>query len=122
MSKRLIYTAGPYSADDKHGIAKNIDVAHNITQILWDRGFAVICPHKNSAWLENPKGPDDWLGGFTQFLVGDFSMISRCDAMVMLPGWENSKGACAEYIFAKWLELPVFIYPQLPEVKDVRGR
>jgi hypothetical protein len=33
----------------------------------------------------------------------DIDAIFKCDAVLMLEGWEKSKGATAEYHLAKWL-------------------
>jgi hypothetical protein len=43
-------------------------------------------------------------------------MIARCDGMVMVPEWEFSKGAKIEYEYAESLKLPVWEYPDLPDL------
>jgi len=37
------------------------------------------------------------------------SMISTCDAMMVLPGFNDSKGCMAEYELAKKLGLPIWL-------------
>jgi hypothetical protein len=44
----------------------------------------------------------------------DLSAIMQCDAIHLLPGWENSKGAKAERSVAEWLGLGIFEYGPCP--------
>lgn len=111
--KKMVYLAGPYSAPTKAEINIHVRQAATIADVLWNKGYAVICPHLNTYGMEGEAvfGGDAWINEFKKFLTGDFEIISRCDMVVMLPGWENSKGACAEFAFAHWLELPVWVWP-----------
>lgn len=113
----LIYTAGPYSADTDHEIQNNIDTATLVAAKLWERGHAVICPHANTAHFEKFCEAT-----YDQYLVGDLQIITRCDAMVMLPGWEDSKGAKLEHQRAQELGLPIYIYPDLPALHPTELR
>ena len=45
----------------------------------------------------------------------DFDAIMRCDAMVMLLGWEFSTGATAEMWIAKWKHIPIYLWPHVPD-------
>jgi len=56
---------------------------------LWDEGWAVICPHTNSAFMGSRLGDD-------KFLEGDLEIVSRVDAVYMLKGWQDSPGAREE--------------------------
>jgi nucleoside 2-deoxyribosyltransferase len=121
--KKLVYLAGPYSAPTQAEINANVRHAATVASVLWNAGYAVICPHMNTYGMEGDAslGGDTWADEFKKFLTGDFEMINRCDMVVMLPGWETSKGACAEFAFANWLELPVYIWPDFETILFERG-
>ncbi len=103
---KVIYIAGPYRAPTEWGRQQNIRHAEAAMIRLLQKGWAVICPHKNSADLGGCVYPDptgvetkddtDWL----MWLVVDSELLRRCDAIYMLEGWPKSKGACAEYRLA----------------------
>lgn len=102
MNQLVIYVAGPYTAPTVLETLANVEAARNLSQRIWRAGHVAICPHLNTFEFKVGEDPH------TTFLVGDFEIISRCDGMVMLPGWKKSYGAVAERIFAKWLGLPVY--------------
>lgn len=107
----LIYVAGPYSEYAGFTVEQNIKDAKEISARLWERGHAVICPHMNTAFFEKEANVT-----YDQYMAGDFAMVRRCDAMVMTPRWENSRGARMEYEYAKSLGIPVYIWPDAPEL------
>ena len=43
-------------------------------------------------------------------LAGTLELMRRCDAVVVIPGWEHSTGTKAEIDEAMRLEIPVFIF------------
>lgn len=111
----VLYTAGPYRADSIWGIAHNIESARIVARQLWLAGHAVICPHANSAFMDGPAGTTDDL-----FISGDLALLRRCDGIVMLPGWEASKGAVAELKYAEDHGLKVFLYDADCDLLGVR--
>ncbi len=104
---KLIYTAGPYR--DKRGawfIQANIRAAESVALELWRMGFAVICPHKNTALFDGSVSSDQvWMDG-------DLEMVRRCDAIVMLPGSDTSEGAKIELREAVHHDIPVYRWPR----------
>ena len=103
----IIYTAGPYSGD----VDKNIAEARKWAIKLWEGGHAVICPHLNTAHMEK-----DCKASYEDYIAGDLKMVARCDAIFMLPGWEESKGAQIEHDYAKEQGIPIWHAPALPSL------
>ena len=95
---KLIYVAGPYLGKCDWETYLNIHEARLAAHKLWEEGWAVICPHSNTAFFggvgeqdkDNPNG--DW----RKWVEGDLEMVRRCDAIYMLPAWVRSKGAKLE--------------------------
>lgn len=68
--------------------------------------------------------PGDTNGGINleisrpTYLRVDFHSILCVDALVILPGWEDSEGAKMEIALAQNLDLPVYEWPSLIPLKD----
>lgn len=97
---KLVYVAGPYRARTTFGIQANIRAAAEVALKYWKQGYAVICPHANTAYFDGEADDEVWLNG-------DLEMLSRCDLVVMLPTWRRSAGAIAEHERAKELGIAV---------------
>lgn len=69
-------------------------------------GYAVENPAENP---EPPAGPDQW----REFMRMGITQLVRCDAIVMLPGWEYSRGAKIEHALAGSLGLPRHLLHEL---------
>ncbi len=98
---KIIYVAGAYRAKTEWGLIQNIRKAEQAAIKLWQEGWAVICPHKNTAHFGGLCPDNTWLDG-------DLEMLKRCDAIYMLRGWEKSKGATAEHQLAIKMGLEVY--------------
>jgi hypothetical protein len=101
---KLIYTAGPYRAATPYDVRRNIERARDVAAALWRMGWAVVCPHANSAHLDGVV-PEE------RFLEGDLEMLRRCDALVLIPGWHVSEGSRAEKAEAERHGIPVYVWP-----------
>jgi hypothetical protein len=108
----VIYVSGKYRADTRREIGINIENAKEVARELWKKGYAVICPHANTAFMD---GPDL---GHDVFIQGDLEMINRSDCIFMMMGWEDSVGAAMEY--RKAVENGMPIYYRLDEVPDAK--
>jgi hypothetical protein len=104
----IIYISGKYSGD----IDNNIALARKVAIEVWERGHVALCPHLNTAHFE-----EDCDCSYDDYIKGDLLLIEGCDAILMLPGWQESQGAQVEYEYAEKLGLPMYHYPDIPEVK-----
>jgi nucleoside 2-deoxyribosyltransferase len=102
----IIYLSGPYRGK----VEENIKAARKVAIELWEDGYTVICPHLNTANFEK-----DCLIKDESYLSGDFEILSRCDAMIVLPNFEHSEGTLEEIRYASGRGIPVTYYPEKPE-------
>lgn len=109
----LVYVSGPYRGDVK----ANIETASQVAAQLWEIGHAVICPHANTAHFEE-RCTATW----EDYIRGDLNMITRCDALVMLPNWQESPGAVVEHGYATGLGVPIYFAPDLPPLHPAEVR
>ncbi|WP_440111738.1 DUF4406 domain-containing protein [Acidovorax sp. BL-A-41-H1] len=93
MTQR-IYIAGPMS-----GLPDlNYPAFHAMAAHLRAKGLHVENPAEN-----DPPACESWLG-YMRLAV---AQLASCDAVVMLPGWAKSKGACIEHQLAVGLGLEI---------------
>lgn len=102
----LIYVAGPYRGD----VEQNIQNAREVAIELWKLGHTVICPHANSAHMDEAGIAHE------TFIEGDLKIIARCDALVVLPVFQDSEGTLQEIAYAERLRVPIYWYPKLPSL------
>lgn len=93
---KVAFICGPYRAKTISGVVANIRYAERFAKLYWKEGYVVICPHLNSALFDGIL-PD------TLFLKGAKELLKRSGVIVLIPGWENSKGSIDELQFAKKL-------------------
>ena len=98
---RVIYVAGKYRADTENGVFENIIHARREAQRLWQKGWAVICPHTNSMFMGSMLANE-------VFMQGDLEIVRRCDAIYMLSNYKDSEGALRELELAKELGLKIY--------------
>lgn len=108
---KVIYIAGSYRSITEWGLIQNIRKAEEAAIKLWQEGWAVICPHKNTAHFGGLCDDEVWL-------KGDLEIIKRCDAIYLLTNWQHSIGACAERDVALQYGLQI-IEEVLDELSDV---
>ena len=118
MKNKSIYIAGPMRGIEYYNFPA-FDKARNE---LTKQGHLVISPadiDRNSDGLALGEYYPEPEGGWGE-TTGDFkdivrrdtaAIIENCFALYMLPGWEDSKGACAEHAIACWLGLEIIFDP-----------
>ena len=99
----LVYVSGPYTAKTHDEISANIQAAREVAIKLWEMGHTALCPHLNTAHFEV-----DCKATYDQYMAGDFTLLSVCDAMVVLPGHEKSRGTNMEIDYAKEHGIPMY--------------
>lgn len=100
-----VYVAGPYRAKTEEQILANIKNAEQIALTLWEWGFAVFCPHKNTAHFEKAQHIRN-----SVWLEGGLAFLQVCDILVVSPGWEHSEGTITEINFAKEQLIPIYFW------------
>lgn len=101
---KLVYIAGPYSANTQQEIEANITRAIGAAVWCAEHRIFYFCPHMNSAYMDklSPNTP------VLFYYAMDEEILSRCDAVLVLPGWENSEGTLAEIEYCKLHHVPYF--------------
>ena len=82
---------------------------HAAAAALRGAGYEVINPAEldESGPITHPDGPRAW----PRYMRRDIPHLCKCDALAMLPGWEQSKGARLERSIAT--ALTVAVWPPL---------
>ena len=100
-----------------HQVEVNILRASSVALEGWRKGWAVICPHKNTSNFQHAHDIDweTWVRGDLEFLLR--MDPDRGDAICMLPRWRQSDGARWEKRLAEQHGLRVIDYETdgLPE-------
>lgn len=100
MNKNLrnivVYVSGKYTGKDADEVRENITNARTTAILVWEAGFCCICPHTNTIFFEK-----DCLCTYDDYMAGDLELVNRCDALLMLDNWLDSKGAKIEHEHAK---------------------
>ena len=112
-----VYLAGPMRGLPAFGFPA-FDTAR---ELLRSADVEVYCPAEADRRLgfdpTGLAGTDDELAasGFdlAAALEWDLTAVCRCDTVVVLPGWETSRGATAEVTIARLLGTPVRTWPDL---------
>ena len=115
MTRPILYLSGPYSPGNGRTVAENIAVARAHAVAAARAGWFPFTPHLNTAGFEVDcpgVSHEEWLAGDLAIL----RLLPRAHAAVLLlPGWEQSKGARLERDWALHLNLEVFGPPASPE-------
>jgi Domain of unknown function (DUF4406) len=93
-----IYLAGPMTGVPE----RNYPAFDKATILLQDRGFAILNPASIDTDMQlDTRMTWDW------YMRHAIRMVLTADAIALLPGWENSKGACLEREIGQALELDI---------------
>ena len=93
MSNKIVYISGPMTGLPDHNFPAFFEAAEHLKRLGW-----------------NPVNPAENFGGRRDldreiYLRTDVRLLSDCDAIAMLEGWQQSRGARLEYLIAQELGL-----------------
>ena len=92
---KRIYIAGPMTGLPEY----NFPAFHAAAERLRQAGWEPVNPAENFDGRTDLPRED--------YLRADVKLLIECDAVAMLSGWEDSRGAKLEYLLARELVLPV---------------
>lgn len=119
-----VYLAGPM-----RGLPEfNFPAFFAAEEYLTAGGFDVVNPArddvKNGFQWEGAAGSQEELDAigfdFKATILRDLELVASCDAVLLLPGWEDSAGAAVEVALAKALGLKLFLQGDNPGRYDMR--
>jgi len=95
-----IYISGPITPNDScKDQAQNLQLFHVIEHSLIEQYNGRITVH-------NPANLDQQLD-YDEMMRRDFHVLNECSHILMLPGWQYSRGACSELLIANQMNLKV---------------
>lgn len=97
----LIYVAGPYTAPTSAEVDTNIMRAREAGKVVCGLGAYPIIPHANTSHFEGAAPDSFWL-------PATLEACRRCDAILILRGWQSSKGTLGELELMRDLHRPIF--------------
>lgn len=97
---RVVYIAGKCTSANTWETEKNIRRAENLAFAVAEAGAMPVTPHSITRFFH---------GTLTLFwYAGTLELMRRCDAIILVPGWETSEGATTEVEQARNRAMPVF--------------
>ena len=98
---KTVFIAGPYRGVNAWAVEKNVQYAEAYIYPIAELGAAPLCPHTMTRNFDGTFTDEFWL-------EVTMELMTRCDAIFMVPGWQRSEGARAELAEAEALGLPWF--------------
>lgn len=109
-SVKSIYIAGPMTGYDQWNFPAFFDAEKQLLEL----GYEVINPAHNDgttveAALESAGNPERPNHSWAWYMRRDLPHVLEVDAVCVLPGWQQSKGAALEVHVATAIGLPIYI-------------
>lgn len=99
-TEKIFYLAGPMSGKEGYNSEAFIEAANELRQ----RNYQIVSPWEIAQTL--PGTPGDL--PYETYVKADIIAMLRCDAVVTLRDWQESRGARMEVALADWLGMHVF--------------
>lgn len=98
---KLVYVAGRFRGPDSWAVHRNVQAALAVGFEVARIGGVPVIPHSMYQAFDRTLTDDYWLAATLEHL-------RRCDAVMLVPGWTESRGAMAEQEEAARLGMPTF--------------
>ena len=105
MKRQRVYISGPITAATKEEQQQNVQAFHDCAALLKAQGCRAVNPARalpcRWGWLYRLM--ERWLGkelAYRAVIVYDLWLLSRSDAICLIDGWQQSRGARIEESFA----------------------
>jgi hypothetical protein len=102
--RKRVFIAGPYSSAERpfdvlENIHKGVDAFHELLKL----GLAPYCP-----WLDSLSVISRGLLDVKIYQENSMAWLVKADAVLLLEGWEKSKGTRKEVAIANKSQIPIF--------------
>jgi hypothetical protein len=115
MKQKTIYIAGAM-----RGLPRfNFDAFNSADKDLTTQGWKTFSPAKideGEGFDPDTDSPDESF--LKRVMQRNLALIFRVDALALLPGWEKSEGVAAELSLARYLGIPIYLYPSMVLIED----
>lgn len=103
----IVYIAGKFTASHAWGIEQNVRAAEMAAVPVVRAGAMPLIPHANTRFFHGlPETTEEF------WYAGTLELLRRCDAIYLVPGWEESRGVNSEVSEARdVLHIPIFNGP-----------
>lgn len=103
----LVYIAGKFAGTSPEDHQRNVEQAAAYRQPIADLGCYPVCPHTNTRDLGGPDGRGSGPKDAEFWYAGSCELLRRCDVLLLIPGWRESRGAGMERDMAEAWRIPV---------------
>ena len=94
---KKVYISLPISGHNLNDVRRRIE---DVSELLKSKGYIPVSPLEVQSNLNAP---------YSELMGNDIKALLECDAIILLDGWENSKGFRLEKYAASLYNKPVFI-------------
>jgi len=102
MRNCLVYISGPISPANGMEVTDNVEKAVRLFYYLTLKGIPSFCPHFTALHK------DAFEISHEVWMAYDLAVLARCTHILMVQGWQHSKGAVQELQFAMDTKIPVY--------------
>jgi hypothetical protein len=102
---KRVYVAGPYSGGNVLDVLRNIGRGERVCAELFSLGYAPFCPWHDKSFVMDRPDDEFTVDKFYKYSIA-WLVVSDC--MLVLDGWEGSKGTVGEIRIAKLNGIPIY--------------